>query len=258
MSTVRTHSGQETADGVGTHPLRERLEQDIHRGYVSAHRRALDQANAVLATQPMHLAVSVAARRDENVTAQDAISLARLAHADSALDVEPLREVAGEAGRHVLHDDDSRCPRGQLRQDATQRRHSPGGGADADHLVCGLTERRRLLRAGFTAKPRGGSISGQVKDEQGRAIGNARVDITGPAGATMQTSMEGLFALLEAPEGTYRLRVDAPGYFLQVVELEVRSRETAIPQIILLRKSGDELVVRKANELAIVRGHSVR
>lgn len=82
--------------------------------------------------------------------------------------------------------------------------------------------------------PREGSISGQVKDELGRPVANASVTFTGPADAQKQSDADGLFALVPAPEGIYRLRVEAQGYLKQVIELDVRSHETAVPQIILL------------------------
>lgn len=81
---------------------------------------------------------------------------------------------------------------------------------------------------------REGAISGTVKDEQGRGIAGARVDISGPVSKDLQTDRDGLFAVLDAPDGTYRLRVQANGFFPQVVELELKPRDTALPQIILL------------------------
>jgi hypothetical protein len=88
----------------------------------------------------------------------------------------------------------------------------------------------------LAAKPREGAISGQVKDEQGNAVAHAHIDITGPIITTSVTEAEGLFALPDAPEGTYRVRVTADGFLIQLIEIDVRSRETALPQIILIRK----------------------
>jgi hypothetical protein len=84
-------------------------------------------------------------------------------------------------------------------------------------------------------KPSDGAISGQLKDEQGTAIAGARVEITGPLQTVVTSDASGLFAVPEAREGTYRLRVAAAGYLPQLVEIEVRVRETSMPQIILLK-----------------------
>jgi hypothetical protein len=82
-----------------------------------------------------------------------------------------------------------------------------------------------------------GAISGLVKDQEGRPVAGARIDIVGPVTVVAQTDPHGLFALVDAPVGTYRLRIQAPGYLVQLVELEVEPRETALPQIILLKST---------------------
>jgi len=80
-----------------------------------------------------------------------------------------------------------------------------------------------------------GAISGQVKDQEGRPIPGARVEITGALSTVTLSDASGLFAMVDAPPGTYRLRVTAAGYLTQLIELEVAPRDTALPQIILLR-----------------------
>jgi hypothetical protein len=89
-----------------------------------------------------------------------------------------------------------------------------------------------------------GAISGHVKDQDGKPVGGVRIEISGPLNRAVQSDSGGLFALVDAPEGTYRLRIQAPGYLLQIIELELGARETAMPQIILLRSS--ESVPREA------------
>lgn len=90
-----------------------------------------------------------------------------------------------------------------------------------------------FLRAGNMT----GAISGQVKDPVGNPVPGARIEIAGPITAVTQSDASGLFALVDAPEGTYRLLVRAPGYLAQIVEVELGPRETAMPQIILLKTS---------------------
>jgi OmpA-OmpF porin, OOP family len=100
-------------------------------------------------------------------------------------------------------------------------------------------------------KPSAGAISGQVKDERGRGIEGANIEISGPNNAMVVTRKDGLFALPDAPEGSYRLRVDADGYLLQLVQVDVASRETALPQIILVEKPRSTLVTLKQKEIVI-------
>ncbi len=103
----------------------------------------------------------------------------------------------------------------------------------------------------LTAKPNEGAISGQVQDEQAVPVAAARVQILGPATSTVVTGPEGLFALPDAPAGTYRIRVDADGYLMQLVEVEVTPRDTALPKVILVKKPTASLVTIKATEIYI-------
>lgn len=82
-----------------------------------------------------------------------------------------------------------------------------------------------------------GAISGQVKDQDGNPVPGARVEITGALSTVTLSDASGLFAMVDAPPGTYRLRVTAMGYLTQLIELEVAPRDTALPQIILLRSN---------------------
>jgi outer membrane protein OmpA-like peptidoglycan-associated protein len=96
-----------------------------------------------------------------------------------------------------------------------------------------------------------GAISGQVKDQQGRPVANAQIDITGPVAQAVLSNSDGLFALLDAAQGTYRLSVTAQGFQSQLVEIEVGLGETSTPQIILLQKPEAGLVRREGNALEL-------
>jgi hypothetical protein len=82
-----------------------------------------------------------------------------------------------------------------------------------------------------------GAISGQVKDQDGEPVAGARIEITGALSTITLSDAGGLFAMVDAPPGTYRVRVTAMGYLTQLIELEVAPRDTALPQIILLRST---------------------
>lgn len=109
-----------------------------------------------------------------------------------------------------------------------------------------------VLHCFLVEQPTLGAISGQVKDEQGAPVSRARVGIMGPnINGEVLTSNEGLFALPDAPAGAYRIRVDAEDYLMQLVEVEVAPRDTALPQIILIAKPKTSLVTLKASEIQI-------
>ncbi len=107
------------------------------------------------------------------------------------------------------------------------------------------------LRCFLTPKPQEGAISGQVTDETGRSVADARVEIQGPLGKTVTSDKDGLFALPDAPPGAYRVRVDADGFLMQLVEIEVAQRETALPKVILIKKPTTSLVRVEAKEIYI-------
>ncbi len=102
----------------------------------------------------------------------------------------------------------------------------------------------------LTPKARVGAISGQIKDDTGGPVSVA-IDVTGPRNHTLTSDETGVFASVDLPAGTYRLRVDAEGFLLQVVEVEVEAHETAMPQIILLPKPKKSLVKLKKKEIVI-------
>ncbi|HEX7478165.1 MAG TPA: OmpA family protein [Polyangiales bacterium] len=107
------------------------------------------------------------------------------------------------------------------------------------------------LHCFLVPKPTEGAISGQVNDEKGSAVAGARVEMLGPKSKTVNTDHDGLFALPDAPAGSYRVRVDAEGYLMQLVEVEVAPRDTTLPKIILIKKPTTSLVRVEAKEIYI-------
>jgi outer membrane protein OmpA-like peptidoglycan-associated protein len=103
----------------------------------------------------------------------------------------------------------------------------------------------------LTAKARVGAMSGQVQDERGEAVGSATIELTGPHEEKLTSDARGLFAAVDLPAGTYRMRVLAEGYLVQVIEIEVEPHETAMPQIILIKKPERSLVQLKKEEIVI-------
>jgi len=102
-----------------------------------------------------------------------------------------------------------------------------------------------------TPRPRVGAISGQLEGEGGVPVAGASLELTGPRNQPLVSDERGLFAAVDLPVGTYRLRVQATDYLAQVVEVDVVARQTAMPQIILIKKPARSLVQLRKKEIFI-------
>jgi len=103
----------------------------------------------------------------------------------------------------------------------------------------------------MSPKARVGAMSGQIQNEDNTPVGGATIEITGPRNDKLTSDGRGLFASVDLPAGTYRLRVVADGYLVQMVELVVEAHETAMPQIILIKKPERSLVQLRKQEIVI-------
>lgn len=115
----------------------------------------------------------------------------------------------------------------------------PRAGGDVA-VECPLTPRARV-----------GAISGRIEGEGGIPVKGASLELSGPQSAMLVSDERGAFAAVDVPAGKYRVRVQADGYLAQVVEVEVIAHETAMPQIILLKKPARSLVQLRKKEIAI-------
>src|SRR5687767_5156125 len=89
------------------------------------------------------------------------------------------------------------------------------------------------------AQSTSGDIRGSVVDPSGAAIANAKVTVTDPdRGITRTTTSnnDGAFAVPLLPPGRYRLRAEAPGFSVKILEgIEVRVGDTlaiAVPMAV--------------------------
>jgi outer membrane protein OmpA-like peptidoglycan-associated protein len=103
----------------------------------------------------------------------------------------------------------------------------------------------------LTPKARVGAVSGQLVNEDGTPIPNQIIQLFGPRNETVTSDDRGLFAAVDLPAGTYRIRVEADDYLVQMVEVVVESQNTAMPQIILIKKPKRSLVELRKQEIVI-------
>jgi outer membrane protein OmpA-like peptidoglycan-associated protein len=115
----------------------------------------------------------------------------------------------------------------------------PKKGGDV-HLVCQVAAMARL-----------GALSGLVKTENGKPIGGASVEIDGPKTTRVSSSDDGSFGAVDLPEGTYRMRVDAEGFLMQMLEIEIEAQDTVMPKVILIKKPKRSLVTLSNKEIVI-------
>ena len=103
----------------------------------------------------------------------------------------------------------------------------------------------------LTPKPRLGAISGQLVDEAGNPVAGQPVQLLGPRNDTLTSDEHGSFAAVDLPPGTYRVRVDAADFLVQMVEVQVAPQETATPKIVLIKKPKHALVELRKQEIVI-------
>jgi outer membrane protein OmpA-like peptidoglycan-associated protein len=155
--------------------------------------------------------------------------------------LSPLNTL--DDGRFIV----DRLDAGEVRFDIEHDAYLPGHcsvtiedkGGDVP-VVCHLAARARV-----------GSLSGQVKTENGKPIAGARVEIDGPRTERATSDDKGTFGAVDLPEGTYRMRVDAEGYLMQMLEIDVAAQDTAMPKVILIKKPKRSLVTLSQKEIVI-------
>lgn len=109
------------------------------------------------------------------------------------------------------------------------------------------------VRCELEALPRVGSVRGRVVGEGSGPIAGATVAISGPASRTLTTGPDGTFALADLAPGTYTARVEAADYLIKQDSFEVRVRETAEPEIVLIPQPRNPLVRIRARQITIRR-----
>jgi hypothetical protein len=88
-----------------------------------------------------------------------------------------------------------------------------------------------------TLKPRPvvGKVNAQVLEGAGLPVPGARVIVNGPVNNLLLSDAQGNFVLDQLPPGSYQLRVEAGGYFIQIAPFTIEGRVT-IPLSIALRR----------------------
>lgn len=103
----------------------------------------------------------------------------------------------------------------------------------------------------LAARARVGAISGQLKDEAGNPVSTPKIELRGPRNEMLASDENGAFAAVDLPAGTYRIEVEAEDYLVQMAEVDVQPHDTAMPQIILIKKPKRSVVELRKQEIVI-------
>ncbi len=109
------------------------------------------------------------------------------------------------------------------------------------------------VRCELEALPRLGSVRGRVTGEGAGPVGGATVTLGGPSSRTLTMAPDGTFTVADLPPGTYTARVEAEEYLIKQESFEVRAREQATPEIILIPRPRRSLVQVRARAINIRR-----
>jgi len=155
--------------------------------------------------------------------------------------LSPLQTL--DDGRFIV----DRLDAGEVRFEIEHEAYLPG------HCEATIPEKGGdvALICQVAARARVGALSGQVKTENGKPIGGATIEIDGAKTTKVTSSDDGSFGAVDLPEGTYRMRVDAEGYLMQLVEIEIEPQDTAMPKVILIKKPKRSLVTLSNKEIVI-------
>jgi outer membrane protein OmpA-like peptidoglycan-associated protein len=103
----------------------------------------------------------------------------------------------------------------------------------------------------LSARERVGAISGQINDEDGEPVQTDKIEMRGPRNEMLASDERGTFAAVDVPPGTYRVKVEAEDYLMQLVEVTVEPHATVMPQIILVKKPKHSVVELRKQEIVI-------
>jgi len=94
----------------------------------------------------------------------------------------------------------------------------------------------------------GAQLSATVVDQWGTAVAGAKVELSGPETATINSDASGQFQKQVAP-GEYRVTVDAPGYLVHSATVTVSPRQTTTARFALIARPAKTTLEVKNNEI---------
>jgi outer membrane protein OmpA-like peptidoglycan-associated protein len=107
------------------------------------------------------------------------------------------------------------------------------------------------LRCELKAKPRNGSLRGDVVSIGGKPVAGAQVMVSGLTVQSTTTDVSGAFAVQNLPAGNYSVRVEAETYLLKIVNADVVPEQQASVRVELVDKPATAQVELTKEEVRI-------
>jgi OOP family OmpA-OmpF porin len=108
-----------------------------------------------------------------------------------------------------------------------------------------------LARCELVARPRNGSLSGSLADENGNPIGSAHIEIAGASARSLESDPAGAFRAQDLPPGEYTARVDAKDYLFKLQRFSVIGGTDTSLSIVLAAKPRVSQVVLTNREVKL-------
>jgi len=103
----------------------------------------------------------------------------------------------------------------------------------------------------LVAVPRLGTVVGHVLGAEGKPVGGATVQLTGPTARSPSTQSDGSFREGELPPGDYQAYIDHPDHLLSITRFHVDAGKESAPQITLTPKPRKPLVKVQKTQLRL-------
>ena len=107
------------------------------------------------------------------------------------------------------------------------------------------------MRCELTPRPRQGALRGRVTDTEGKPVAGAQATLTGPSTVNLSTDSAGEMGNPAIQSGSYQLRVEADGFLLRQLSVEIKATETTNVDVALVPKPKEAQVELTKEEVRI-------
>ncbi len=159
---------------------------------------------------------------------EDGSCSATIPSAASASSNDEASSTSEDGGQDGVSEEEFDDPFEEAEQEGEAGDAASPTGANSE----GPVETRCVLKS----KPKVAALQGRVVDDQGEAVGGAKIQISGADTRELTSDASGAFSASDLPPGSYSARTEAEGYLLRVQPLEIAAREDTSLEVVLITK----------------------